>query len=114
MFYLKRNKILQKPLESHRFDYKIIDIDVIKKMGFFGLKDCSHLELSVLKFTSYITFQLENAFQKEEHCLSNVAFGFFCFSVDTNEKKGLRSVIAYDLAPTVLFALLTYGSVINN
>lgn len=116
MFYFRRNKILQKPLESHSFDYKIIDIDVFKKMGFFGFKkDCSHLELSVLKLTSYTTFQLKPAFQKEEHCLSNVvALGFFRFSVDMNEKKGLRSMTTYDLALTMLFALLTYGTVINN
>lgn len=63
---------------------------MFKKMSFSGFKkDHSHLELSILKLSSYITFLLEHAFQEDFRCLSKAveSLGFFCFSVDTYERE---------------------------
>lgn len=68
----------------------MIGAHVFRRMSFFGFKkDRGHLELSVLKLSSYIMFLLEYAFQQDFHCLSDAGENlvFFCFSVDTYEGK---------------------------
>lgn len=66
----------------------MIGAHVFRRMSFSGFKkDRGHLELSVLKLSSYIMFLLQHAFQQDFHCLSEAgeSLVFFHFSVDTYE-----------------------------